>query len=51
MKLYDYAIASFLKELRNGEDHDTEVALAQAYQAKGQADKAAEAMARAEKVK
>ena len=51
LKQYDDAIASFTKELQNGDDYDTEMALAQAYQAKGQADKAAEAMERAQKMK
>jgi membrane associated rhomboid family serine protease/Flp pilus assembly protein TadD len=51
LKQYDDAIAALERDLREGEDYDTEVALAQAYQAKGQPDKAAEAMQRAEKVK
>jgi rhomboid protease GluP len=51
LKQYDDAIASFTKELQNGDDYDTEMALAQAYQAKGQADKAAEAQQRAAKLK
>jgi tetratricopeptide (TPR) repeat protein len=44
LKLYDDAIASFRKEIvRSGDDYDVEVALANAYDAKGMEKEAAEA--------
>lgn len=51
LKLYDDAIASFQQEQEIGMDYDTEVALADAYQAKGLTDKAAEARKKAEELK
>ena len=49
--LYDDAIASFQNEISNTDDYDTEIALAHAYEAKGMRAQAAEALARAEKLK
>ncbi|HVH87441.1 MAG TPA: rhomboid family intramembrane serine protease [Terriglobales bacterium] len=51
LKLYDDAIASFTRELQNGDDYDTEIALANAYRMKGKTDKAAETLQRAEQLK
>ena len=48
LKLYDDAIASFKKEIdRIGDDYDVEVALANAYEAKGMEKEAAEARQKA----
>lgn len=49
--LYDDAIASFQNEIANTDNYEAEIALAQAYEKKGMRDKAAEAMARAQKLK
>ena len=51
LKLYDEAIASYHRELQNADDYDTQVALANAYRMKGQQEKAAEALQRAEQLK
>ncbi|HWC19179.1 MAG TPA: tetratricopeptide repeat protein, partial [Terriglobales bacterium] len=51
LRLYDDAIASYKRELQNGDDYDTWVALANAYQEKGQSDKSAEALREAEQLK
>jgi rhomboid protease GluP len=47
LKLYDDAIASFLKQQKNGDNPENEAALAAAYQAKGMHSEAAEASERA----
>jgi tetratricopeptide (TPR) repeat protein len=47
LKLYDDAIASFLKQREKGDDPDNEQALAQAYEAKGMEREAADAKQRA----
>jgi tetratricopeptide (TPR) repeat protein len=52
LQQYDSAIADFQKELQlTGEDPEVETALAHAYQAKGESDKAADALQKAAKVK
>ena len=51
LKQFDDAIANFQKELQGGEDYDTEMALAHAYSAKGETDKAAATLQNAEKLK
>ena len=51
LKLYADAIDSFQRELKNGEDYDTELELSDAYRANGQTDKAATAKSRAEKLR
>jgi membrane associated rhomboid family serine protease/Tfp pilus assembly protein PilF len=52
LKRYDDAIAAFLKERQqSGDDYDIETALADAYQAKGQAKQAEEAKSKAAKLK
>jgi membrane associated rhomboid family serine protease/Flp pilus assembly protein TadD len=52
LKMYDDAIASYLKEKeKNGDDPDVELALANAYQAKGMTRQAQEAKGRAERLK
>jgi membrane associated rhomboid family serine protease/Tfp pilus assembly protein PilF len=51
LKNYDEAIAAFLKQQENsGDDYDTELALANAYRAKGMQPQADEAMRKAEKL-
>jgi tetratricopeptide (TPR) repeat protein len=51
LKLYDDAIASFEKEIEQvGDDYDTEIALANAYEAKGMKKEAAEARQKAAQV-
>jgi rhomboid protease GluP len=47
LKLYDDAIASFLKQRENGDDPDNEQALAHAYEAKGMQREAEDAKQRA----
>ncbi|MBZ5654576.1 MAG: rhomboid family intramembrane serine protease [Acidobacteriia bacterium] len=47
LKMYDDAIASFLKQRENGDDADNEDALARAYEAKGMQREAADAKQRA----
>ena len=47
LKLYDDAIASFLKQRDNGDDPDNEEALADSYQAKGMQREAEDARQRA----
>jgi tetratricopeptide (TPR) repeat protein len=51
LKVYADAIASFERELKNGEDYDTELELSDAYRASGQLDKAAAAKSRAEQLR
>ena len=51
LKMYDEAIAVFLKERAHGDDSDLEDALAYAYQAKGMTQQAQEAKDKAEKLK
>jgi len=51
LKLYDDAISSFHRELQIADDYDTEIALANAYRMKGQEDKAAATLQRAEQLK
>jgi len=52
LKMYDDAIASYLKEKeKSGDDPDVELALANAYQAKGMTQQAQEAKGRAEQLK
>lgn len=51
LKNYDEAIAAFQREQQNGDDYDTEVALADAYRAKGMTSQAEEAMRKAEQLK
>jgi len=42
LKMYDDAVAAFLKERQNGDNHELEAALADAYQAKGLTQQAQE---------
>ena len=49
LKLYDDAIASFLKQRENEDDPDNEQALAHAYEAKGMQREAEDAKRRAAK--
>jgi rhomboid protease GluP len=52
LKMYDEAIAAYVKEQQtDGEDYDTQVALAGAYQAKGMQQEAEEAMHKAAQLK
>jgi rhomboid protease GluP len=52
LKMYDDAIAAYLQEKeKNGDDPDVEIALADAYQAKGMTQQAQEAKNRAEQLK
>jgi rhomboid protease GluP len=52
LKMYDEAIAAYLKERdKNGDDIDTENALAEAYQAKGMTQQAQEARSKAAQLK
>jgi len=51
LKNYDEAIAAFLKRQENGDDYDTELALADAYRAKGMQPQAEEATRKAEQLK
>jgi tetratricopeptide (TPR) repeat protein len=52
LKNYDEAIGAFLKQQQNsGDDYDTELALANAYRAKGMQPEADAAMQNAEKLK
>ncbi len=52
LKMYDNAIAAFLKEKESqGDDYRVEVALADAYQAKGMKQQAEDAMRKAEQLK
>ena len=48
---YDDAIAAFQQEAQNGDDYDNEIALADAYQAKGMVKEADEARQRAQGLK
>ena len=48
---YDDAIAAFQQEAQNGDDYDNEIALADAYQAKGMVKEAEEARRRAQGLK
>jgi len=50
LKMYDEAIAAYLKEKENGDDSDVENALADAYQAKGMTQQANEAKYKAEQL-
>jgi tetratricopeptide (TPR) repeat protein len=52
LKMYDDAIAAFLKEQeQNGDDYEIEAGLAEAYQAKGMAQQSQEAKRKAEQLK
>lgn len=51
LKLYAEAINSFERELKNGDDYDTELELSDAYRANGQPEKAAAAKSKAEQLK
>lgn len=51
LKDYDAAISSFQQEAQNGDDYDNEIALADAYQAKGMVKQAEESRQMAEKLK
>jgi tetratricopeptide (TPR) repeat protein len=47
LKMYDDAVAAFLKERQNGDNQELETALADAYQAKGLTQQAQEARSKA----
>jgi len=51
LKMYDEAIAAYLKQREKEDDADTEDALAQAFEAKGMTDQAQEARNKAEQMK
>jgi rhomboid protease GluP len=51
LKDYDAAIAAYQQEAQNGDDYDNEIALADAYQAKGMVKQAEEARQRAGELK